>query len=188
MQYGTSSYPFCLQRTGLLPLSCAAKTFACPCVCSGLSYKCCCRLPSWILSWYHIDVPFASGVYLQETPGFLLHHSRKNSLSVWEMHVLGSRQLKNEPRFERLSSFLLGPLNRVALHLNGSVMKACLLLSWYSFKTSNLFGAFLSCGRRVGWIVRLSLLTTSLWSVQQSAPNIVFVTLTSCLSFLRTMT
>ena len=32
------------------------------------------------------------------------------------------------------------------------------------------------------------LLTTSLWFVQQFAPHIVFVTLTSCLAFLRTIT
>ena len=57
------------------------------------------------------------------------------------------------------------------------LMKACLLLSCFSLETSSLFGTVLPCGRRAGWIRRLSLLKTSLWSVQQSAPHIVFVTL-----------
>ena len=66
--------------------------------------------------------------------------------------------------------------------LQRSLTNACLLLSCFSLETSNFFGTFLPCGRRTGWLLRLSLLTTSLWSVQQSAPHIVLVTLTSCLS------
>ena len=62
-----------------------------------------------------------------------------------------------------------------------SLMKAYLLLSCFSLETSSLFGTFLSCGCRACWMRRLSLLTTSLWSVQQSPPHIVFVTLTFCL-------
>ena len=58
----------------------------------------------------------------------------------------------------------------------------------FSLETSSLFGTFLPCGPCAGWMRRLSLLTRSLWSVQQSAPHIVFATLTSCLSFLCTMT
>ena len=69
-----------------------------------------------------------------------------------------------------------------------SLMNACLLQLCFSLETSNLFGTFLPCDRRAGWMHRLSLLKTSLWSVQPSAPHIVFVTPTSCLSILRTMT
>ena len=72
--------------------------------------------------------------------------------------------------------------------LQRSLTNACLLLSCFSLETSNFFGTFLPCGHHTGWMCRLSLLTTSLWSVQQSAPHIVFVTLTSCLSLLCTMT
>ena len=35
-------------------------------------------------------------------------------------------------------------------------------LSCFSLETSNLLGVFLSYGRRTGWTVRLSLLTTGL--------------------------
>ena len=52
-------------------------------------------------------------------------------------------------------------------------MKACLLLYCFSLETSSLFGTFLPCGRRAGRMRRFSLLPTSLWSVQQSAPHSV---------------
>ena len=50
--------------------------------------------------------------------------------------------------------------------LQRSLPNACLLLSCFSLETSNFFGTVLPCGHRAGWMRRLSLLTTSLWSVQ----------------------
>ena len=57
-----------------------------------------------------------------------------------------------------------------------SLSRAVLVQLW------DIHCVFLPCGRRAGWILRLSLLATSLWSVQQSAPHMMLVTLTSCLS------
>ena len=42
-----------------------------------------------------------------------------------------------------------------------SLMNACLLLSCFSLETFNLFGTFLPCGLRTGWMRKLRLLTTS---------------------------
>ena len=55
-----------------------------------------------------------------------------------------------------------------------SLMKACLLISYFSLETSSLFGTFLHCGCRTGWIRTLSLLTTSLWYFQLSTANMVY--------------
>ena len=88
----------------------------------------------------------------------------------------------------QLSSTASELCSSASKQLQRLLTNACLLLSCFSLETSNFYGTFLPCGRRTGWMRRLSLLTTSLWSVQQSAPHIVLVPLTSCLSFLRTMT
>ena len=120
--------------------------------------------------------------HVQSVFFFKKPHSRQTSLGVCEMHVLGCRQLNNEPRFRKTVQFSSGSSE---LHLTGcrylgwTLVSCCLVSALRHPISSN--GAFLSCGRRAGWILRLSLLTTSLWSAQQSTPHMIFVTLTSCL-------
>ena len=119
-------------------------------------------------------------------------YSHRASPFVCKMYALGYQKPTNyPPPFERPSSFLLDPLTWAALHLHVwkiSRIKFYLLLSCLSLETSSFFRVFLPCSRRAGWIRKLRLQTSSMWSVQQSAPDMVFVTLPSCLSFLRTMT
>ena len=134
---------------------------------------------------------FFFGVSLQGIPGFPCH-SHQTNLDVCEILVLGNPLLKGERCLWRLSSSHLHLMNCVPVHLNGCIshwrmLASCCLVSARAH-LSNLFGTFLPYGCRTGWMRILSLLTTSMWSVQQSAPHIVFVTLTSCLSFLRNMT
>ena len=50
VHHGTSSYPFGLQKTEFLLLSCSARSLACHGACFGLSYKYCCSQPSLIQS------------------------------------------------------------------------------------------------------------------------------------------
>ena len=63
-------------------------------------YKYCCGQPSWIQSYmyYHLDVPCASGVFLQEATQFL-HHSRQTSLGVCEMDVYSPYTILWKPPF-----------------------------------------------------------------------------------------
>ena len=132
-------------------------------------------------------MPCVFWVSLQGVPGFL-RHSRQTSLGVYELLVLGNPLLKSGRCLWRLSSSLRDHLNGVPLHLIGCSYHWWRLASCYLDSAwRRLFGTFLHCGRCAGCMRRLSLLTTSLWSAKQSAPHIVFVTLTSCLSFLHTM-
>ena len=48
--HGTSSFPFGLQKTEFLLLSCSVRSLACHGACFGLSYKYCCRQPCLIQS------------------------------------------------------------------------------------------------------------------------------------------
>ena len=59
VHHGTSSYHSGLPKTEFLLLSCSVRSLACPGAYFGLSYKYCCRQPSLIQSWYHLDVPCA---------------------------------------------------------------------------------------------------------------------------------
>ena len=73
----------------------------CPCVYSGLPYRCCCRLPPWIMSQYHLGVLCVSDAFLQIDPAFL-NHSRPTSLVVCDMYAQRYQQTKSE-RVNRVS-------------------------------------------------------------------------------------
>ena len=69
-----------------------------------------------------------------------------------------------------LSSSLLDPLNWVAMRpiCANIIEESCLLLSSFSFETSNVFGAFWPCGCCAEWMMTSSMLTTRLfhtWSL-----------------------
>ena len=130
-----------------------------------------------MLSWYFWGKPRVFGVSLQGVPEFLCH-SHQTNLGVCEVLVLGTiaDEWTVPLKTVQLSSTSSELCSSASKRLQRSLTNACLLLSCFSLETSNFFSTFLPCGRRTGWMRRLSLLT-SLWSVQQSEPHIVLVTL-----------
>ena len=132
---------------------------------------------SWVL---HVSEPRLNfwgkpcvfGVSLQGVPEFLCH-SHQTNLVVCEILVLGNPLLKWTVSLKtvQLSSTSSELCSSASKRLQRSLTNACLLLSCFSLETSDFFGTFLPCGPHTGWMRRLSLLTTSLWSVQQSAPH-----------------
>ena len=101
---------------------------------------------------------------------YFLHHSHQISLGVYEIFVLEYQQLKNETRYEMLSSSLLDPLSRVAMRpiCANSIEEGCVWLSSFSMETSNLTGAVWPCDCRAGQMMTSSMLTNCLlhiWSL-----------------------
>ena len=109
------------------------------------------------MSWYHWGIPCVFGVSLQGVSRCPCH-SQQNSLGVCDILVPESPLLKWTVSLKtvQLSSTTAELCSSASRWLQISLTNICLLLSYFSLKTPNLFGTFLPCGCRTGWMRRLS--------------------------------